>query len=40
MNENKENQNNSKMDEIEKAVILEILRRIKDELQDIETILK
>lgn len=40
MNENKENQNNSKMDEIEKAVILEILRRIKNELQDIETILK
>lgn len=40
MNENKENQNNSKIDEIEKAVILEILRRIKDELQDIETILK
>lgn len=40
MNENKENQNNSKNDEIEKAVILEILRRIKDEIQDIETILK
>lgn len=40
MNESKENQNNSKIDEIEKAVILEILRRIKDEIQDIETILK
>ena len=40
MNENKENQNNSKMDDIEKAVILEIIRRIKEELKDIETILK
>lgn len=40
MNENKENQNNSKIDEIEKAVILEILRRVKDEIKDIETILK
>ena len=40
MNENKENQNNSKIDEIEKAVILEIIRRIKEELKDIETILK
>lgn len=40
MNENKENQNNSKIDEIEKAVILEILRRVKDEIKDIENILK
>ena len=40
MNENKENQNNSKNDEIEKAVILEILRRIREELQNIETLIK
>lgn len=40
MNENKENQNNSKIDEIEKAVILEIIRRIREELQNIETLIK
>ena len=40
MNENKENQNNSKMDDIEKAVILEIIRRIREELEDIETLIK
>lgn len=40
MNENKENQNNSKIDEIEKAVIFQILRHIEEEINDLKIILK